>query len=221
MNDGNEYQKSAGALRNLDGVDAASNSSQQEFRIDYLQTLGAVFGSYIVAADNDSLYLVDWHAAHERVNYEKFMASYRSDERLSQELLSPEVLPLPAAARPHTDDWATWLSDAGYIAEIFGDGSLIVKSVPAFLDAGEAMRFAHDIIESGGGAPPDNERAMERLISRACRSSVKANTKIRDEEADALLLSLSKCNNPYTCPHGRPVFIRYTKYDLEKLFKRV
>jgi DNA mismatch repair protein MutL len=199
---------------------SGDSPDQQELRIDYLQVLGSVFGSYILAADEDSLYLVDWHAAHERVNYEKLMEGYRSGEKLSQALLTPEVLNLPATARQYTDDWAVWLTAAGFGAEVFGENALIVKSVPAFIGAGEALRFVNDIIESGGNSPPVGDQAVERLISRACRSSVKANAHIREEEARALLQRLAECANPYTCPHGRPVFIRYTKYDLEKLFKR-
>jgi DNA mismatch repair protein MutL len=193
---------------------------QQEFRIDFLRVLGDVFGSYIVAADDDSLYLVDWHAAHERVNYERFMAEYRSGEKLVQELLAPQVLQIPAAAKPRAEEWAAWLTEAGFGAEVFGGGSLIVKSAPAFLDMDEALRYAADMIEAGGRTPPDNDRAVDRLIARACRSSVKANSAIRPDEASALLAALAKCANPYTCPHGRPVFIRYTKHQLEKLFKR-
>jgi DNA mismatch repair protein MutL len=103
---------------------------------------------------------------------------------------------------------------------VFGDGSLIIKSAPGFLGMEEAIRYAADMIESGGKTPPDNDRAVERLISRACRSSVKANAVIKDGEAEALMRDLARCDNPYTCPHGRPVFIKYTKSRLEKLFKR-
>jgi DNA mismatch repair protein MutL len=195
-------------------------SVQQEFRIGFLHVLGDVFGSYIVAADDDSLYLIDWHAAHERVNYERFMTEYRTGETLSQEMLTPQVLRLPTAAKLRAEEWAAWLTNAGFSAELFGDASLIVKSAPAFLSIGEAMRYAADLIEEGGKAPPDNDKAVARLISRACRSSVKANSSIKREEADALLRSLSACANPYTCPHGRPVFLRYTRRQLEKLFKR-
>jgi DNA mismatch repair protein MutL len=195
--------------------------AQQEFRIDTLHVLGDIFGSYIVAFDDDCLYLVDWHAAHERVNYERFMKEYRTGEKLSQELLAPQVLRMPAAAKLRAEEWAAWLTDAGFTAEIFGDGSLIIKAAPAFLGLGEAMRYAADLMEEGGKTPPDNDRAVARLISRACRSSVKANSAIQKDEATALLRSLSACANPYTCPHGRPVFIRYTRRELEKLFKRV
>ncbi|MDR1495458.1 MAG: hypothetical protein LBS67_00855, partial [Clostridiales Family XIII bacterium] len=193
---------------------------QQEFRIDFLRVLGDAFGSYLVATDDDSLSIVDWHAAHERVNYERFLEEYRSDEKLVQEMLTPAVLRVPAAAKPYSEEWAAWLTKAGFSADIFGDGSLIIKSAPAFLSAEEAVRYAADVVEAGGKAPPDNDRAIERLIARACRSSVKANSRIRPEEASALLKSLANCANPYTCPHGRPVFIRYTRRQLEKLFKR-
>jgi DNA mismatch repair protein MutL len=194
---------------------------QQEFRIDNLNVLGAVFGSYIVATGDDNLYLIDWHAAHERVNFERLMEEYRSGETLSQEMLTPQILRLPAAAKARASEWAAWLASAGFAAEVFGDGSLIVKSAPAFLGMDEAMRYAGDMIDAGGKTPPDNDKAVERIISRACRGSVKANSAIKLDEADALIRDLAACANPYTCPHGRPVFIKYSRRQLEKLFKRV
>jgi DNA mismatch repair protein MutL len=148
------------------------------------------------------------------------MAAYRSSEKLKQEILTPQVMRISAVARPGAAAWARWLHDAGFTAEVFGDGSLIIRAVPAFLNMGEALRYASDMIEAGGKTPPDNDKAVERLISKACRSSVKANSDIKMDEAKALLKSLAACENPYTCPHGRPVFIKYTKRDLEKLFKR-
>ncbi|MDR1293141.1 MAG: DNA mismatch repair endonuclease MutL [Clostridiales Family XIII bacterium] len=196
-------------------------SVQQEVRIDSLGVLGAVFGSYIVATDDDNLYIIDWHAAHERVNFERFMAAYRSREKLSQELLTPQILRLPAVAKARATEWAAWLAGAGFTAEIFGDGSLIIKSAPAFLGMDEALRYAGDMIEAGGKTPPDDDKAVARIISRACRSSVKANSAIKTDEANALIRDLALCENPYTCPHGRPVFIKYSRRQLEKLFKRV
>jgi DNA mismatch repair protein MutL len=193
---------------------------QQELRIDFLRYIGSVFGEFIIAADDGNLYMIDWHAAHERVNFERLMAGYHSGGKLTQEMLTPSVLRLPPAARARTEEWAAWLSDAGFVAEIFGDGSLIIKATPAFLGAEEAVRYANDIVEAGGRTPPDNDKAVARLVSRACRSSVKANSSIDPEEAEALLKSLAGCDNPYTCPHGRPVFIKYSKRRLEQLFKR-
>jgi DNA mismatch repair protein MutL len=210
----------AGTVREPAGGEGAYNV-QQEFRIDSLNVLGSVFGSYIIASDDDNLYLIDWHAAHERVNYERLMEVYRSGEKLSQEMLTPQILRLPAAAKARAPEWAVWLSGAGFDAEVFGDGSLIVKSAPAFLGMDEAMRYAADMIDSGGKTPPDNDKAVERIITRACRGSVKANSVIRTDEAKALIGYLAVCANPYTCPHGRPVFIKYSRRQLEKLFKRV
>jgi DNA mismatch repair ATPase MutL len=196
-------------------------SVQQEFRIDSLNVIGAVFGSYIVASDDDNLYLIDWHAAHERVNYERLMREYRSGEKLSQEMLTPQILHLPVAAKARASEWAAWLGSAGFAAEVFGDGSLIIKAAPAFLGMDEAMRYASDMIDAGGKTPPDNDKAAQRIISRACRGSVKANSVIKTDEANALIKDLAACENPYTCPHGRPVFIKYSRRQLEKLFKRI
>jgi DNA mismatch repair protein MutL len=194
---------------------------QQELRIDNLSVLGSVFGSYIVASGDDNLYIIDWHAAHERVNFERLMETYHSAEKLCQEMLTPQILRLPAAAKARAAEWAVWLLNAGFVSEVFGEGSLIIKSTPAFLGMDEAIRYAGDMIDAGGKTPPDNDKAVERIISRACRSSVKANSVIKTDEAYALIRDLAACANPYTCPHGRPVFIKYSRRQLEKLFKRV
>ncbi|MDR2157396.1 MAG: DNA mismatch repair endonuclease MutL [Clostridiales Family XIII bacterium] len=193
---------------------------QSEMDIAHLRVFGSVFATYLLAADDDSFYIIDQHAAHERVNYERFLAQRRDADKLIQQLLTPLVCRLPAAAKAAVDDWAQWLSDLGFEAALFGENALIVKTFPAFLPYAEAEVFLRDIIDNAADAPPDNGKALERLISRACRQAVKGNDVLKDDEISRLLGDLARCGNPFTCPHGRPVFIRMSRRDLEKLFKR-
>ncbi|MDR1953403.1 MAG: DNA mismatch repair endonuclease MutL [Clostridiales Family XIII bacterium] len=194
---------------------------QHEMNIDSLQVFGSVFATYLLATDADSFYIVDQHAAHERVNYERFLNQYRSADKLIQQILTPAVCKLPAAAKSSVDSWAAWLTGLGFETELFGDNTVIVKTFPAFLPYTEAEIFLRDIIENAAAEPPDNDKAIERLISRACKQSVKANDTLKNDEIAMLLRDLSRCANPYTCPHGRPVFIRMGKRDLERMFKRI
>jgi DNA mismatch repair protein MutL len=194
---------------------------QHEMNIASLQVLGSVFATYLLATDADSFYIVDQHAAHERVNYERFLNQYRSADKLIQQILTPAVCTLPAAAKSSIDGWAAWLTGLGFETELFGENAVIVKTFPAFLPYTEAEIFLRDIIDNAAAEPPDNDKAIERLISRACKQSVKANDTLKNDEIAILLRDLARCANPYTCPHGRPVFIRMGKRDLERMFKRI
>ena len=198
----------------------AKTGAQSQFEIEYLRVLGAVFSTYLVASDDECLYIVDQHAAHERINYERFLASWRGRENVVQELLAPYILDIPAVAIPTMDEWTVWLSRLGFEAAVFGERSIVVKTFPAFLAFPEAEGFLRDIIDSANGAPPENDRALNRLISNACRKSIRGGDHLDASEIKALLKELVACDNPYTCPHGRPVFIKLSESDLERLFKR-
>jgi DNA mismatch repair protein MutL len=204
--------------------DEYNANKQEELDIEYLTLIGSVFATYLLATDADSLYLIDQHAAHERINYELMLSNMlgkTAHSMSSQSLLTPFVYQLPAPLVPFIDERVGILLKLGFEAEVFGASSVIIRTVPAFLTPGEAEVFAADVIESDAKTGLTSDRAVEKLIARACRKSVKANEKLEPEEARALLISLAACENPYTCPHGRPVFVRLTKYDIEKMFGRV
>jgi DNA mismatch repair protein MutL len=196
------------------------SGNQSKFEIEYLNALGSVFGAYLVATDDECLYIVDQHAAHERVNYERFLASWRGREAIVQELLTPYMLDIPAAAVPTMDEWSVWLCRFGFEAAVFGERTIVVKTFPAFLAFPEAEDFLRDVIDNAGGSPPENDRALNRLISNACRKSIRSGDHLDATEIKALFKALAACENPYTCPHGRPVFIKLSEGDLERLFKR-
>jgi DNA mismatch repair protein MutL len=205
----------------LNSANTAANGAQQELAIDYLTLLGAAFGTYQLATDADSLYLIDQHAAHERINYELLLTNMKNGAHESQTLLSPYIIQISAPLVPFMEERADVLQKLGFETDVFGGASVIIRSFPTFLTAGEAEVFAVDVIESDAKDDLVSDTALERLIARACRKSIKANEPLEPEEAKALLTALAACDNPYTCPHGRPVFIRLTKYDIEKMFGRV
>jgi DNA mismatch repair protein MutL len=182
--------------------------------------IGRIFGLYVLARTAETFYIIDQHAAHERINYEKLLAQFNAKDKLTQGLLTPLIVSIPAAAGPYAGEWAEKLSDFGFETDEFGDKTFAVRAFPAFLSFEESESFLSDILENAGGKPPGNSRAMERLISRACHASIKLNDALTDEESAALIDELFACENPYTCPHGRPVFIELTRAELDKMFKR-
>ncbi|MDR1067623.1 MAG: DNA mismatch repair endonuclease MutL, partial [Clostridiales Family XIII bacterium] len=182
--------------------------------------MGRIFGLYLLARTAETFYIIDQHAAHERINYEKFIAQVRTKEKLTQGLLTPLIVTVPAAARPSADEWFAWLATLGFEADEFGGSRFAVRAFPAFLSYDEAESFLGDILDSAGTAPPENPRAADRLISRACKSSVKLNDALSPEASQTLIAQLFACENPFTCPHGRPAFIAMTGGELDRMFRR-
>ena len=179
------------------------------------------FGTYISATDDDNLYLFDQHAAHERVNYERFLSYYLSEDRKTQLLLTPFTLDIPVELTEE-GDWLELLESLGYAAELFGDNTYIVREIPLFMTLGEAEDFAKSFLDSYlDERKTRNTIVVDKLISKACKASIKANDYIKPEEVKALIADLKTCKNPFSCPHGRPTVIKFSKYDLEKMFKRI
>lgn len=196
--------------------------AKEEPRIGELVVVGSVFSTYILAKDEDCLYLIDQHAAHERVFYEELMGKYGQDEVLQQSVLIPFIVDRPRTLGGLAEQIKEELNNLGFDAEEFGNNSYIVKNIPAFLPLNEAQAFVEEYLNT---VTPDvdyqNPGAKNRIIVKACKSAVKAKDALEPEEIRALLVALEKCENPYNCPHGRPVFVKLSVYDIERMFKRV
>ena len=200
--------------------DRQGTSKQLQLDINTLVLIGRLFGSYIIASDTESLYLIDQHAAHERINFEQFLKQLNNENPTKQTLLSPYVYQLSPSVKLFKGEKIEFLNKIGFEAEEFGEASIAVRSYPAFLNPGEAELFVTDIFESDKSLDYSDSAAIDRIIARACRKSIKAGESLSIPEEEALLKSLSGCENPYTCPHGRPVFIRFTKDEIDRLFNR-
>lgn len=192
------------------------------FDFDELTITGSIFGTYITAVDETCFYLIDQHAAHERIFFEKLMRQYRESEKHCQPILMPITLHVPYDAAEEQDCWISHLNRMGFQVELFGPRTYIVKGIPAFMELAEAERFLKDFIDQAAdGTKPDNLPAIEKLTMRSCKSAVKAHDYLKEEEIEQLFIDLRQCENPFSCPHGRPTFIKMTQYEIEKMFKRV
>lgn len=191
------------------------------FNFDELTFGEAIFNTYITATDENNFYLFDQHAAHERVNYEKFIDAYFRAEKFSQVLLLPITLEVPIEIM-EDDNWVKILTDMGYVMELFGESQYIIREIPEFMEISEAEAFANTFIdEYVEGNSIKNDVVIEKLITKACKSSIKAHDHISKDEILAMIEQLKLCKNPFSCPHGRPTFIKFSLYEIEKMFKRV
>lgn len=185
-----------------------------------LKIIGSVFDTYIIAKDDDYLYIVDQHAAHERVLFEKLRERFNKRDPESQMLLAPYVMHLSAAAKLAAMDLLPSLSMLGYEIEDFGTAELIVKAVPSCMSMSEAEAFLESFLEDEKMSPEKFSLKRDEIISNSCKAAIKGGDRISDVEAADLFRQLDSCENPYNCPHGRPTYIRYSQYNLERLFLR-
>ena len=156
------------------------------------------------------------------VFYEKLRHQYESAEKLSQTLMLPLQFHVAAYVAQTEEDWIDKIRSMGYGIEDFGNRTYIVREIPAFMELEEAESFLNDLFQELEDRPDlTNQKVLDRIIMRSCKSAVKGGDHLESAEIDALIRDLKNCVNPFSCPHGRPTFIRMTRYEIEKMFKRV
>lgn len=189
-----------------------------------LDPIGQLHGTYIVAQNEEGLFLIDQHAAHERINYEHYYDLFGKPAEASQELLVPITLELTSSEAGRLQDKLGQLEQAGVYLEPFGGSSFLVRAYPHWLPRGEEQALIEEMIEwllnerKGVDIGKFREKAA---IMCSCKASIKANQTMGTLEMEVLLDRLAACRNPYTCPHGRPIVVSFSTYELEKMFKRV
>ena len=194
---------------------------EKEYRIKKMEPRGIVYSTYIIAENEDGMYIIDQHAAAERINYEKVLAALK-EKVVIVDLLIPVKIELSASEALIVKENFSLLEEYGFKTEEFGINTIIVRSHPSWIMddvAEECIRKVIDIIITRESFDFDLF-VWKMAATMACRMSIKADDYISYDDQMFLLDSLRKCDNPFTCPHGRPTIITYTKYDLEKLFKR-
>ncbi len=209
-------------LRNADGNFNITAPKNVPFKFEDLKPMGSVFATYILAADSDSFYMIDQHAAHERVFFEKLLAEFKSSEKHIQPSLVPAIINVRPAIEACEEQWLEILRGMGFDIFGFGPQTYNLSAVPMFMSLKEGEDFVNDFLDNlDENMDFSNYGKLNAIITRSCKSAVKGNDQLHDEEIKALLHQLSKCENPYSCPHGRPTFVRFSKYELEKFFKRI
>ena len=185
--------------------------------------IGQVFDTYWIVEFRNSLYIIDQHAAHEKVMFERLMKRFRDKEASSQRLSPPMIVSLTMAEedqlRAHKDTFA----QLGFEIQPFGDRDYAISAVPQDLFGLTEKEFFLEMLDQL--SPDTGKTSMEEVTARiatmACKAAVKGNTRLSTLEADALITELLSLDDPYNCPHGRPTIISMTKSELEKKFRRI
>lgn len=199
----------------------ATQSALPSSRVPLLRLIGQIASAYLVAEGPDGLYLIDQHAAHERILFERYLS--QSQEKIpSQTLLEPAVVELPPAGFRQLDEQIPLLEKLGFKLEPFGPSTMLVRAIPALLgnlDPASALRVLVEDFEED--ETPLQEEIESMIIARVCkRAAVKAGQVLSPEEQSELLSNLEACRSPRTCPHGRPTMIHISVDLLEKQFGR-
>lgn len=210
------------SLREVEHAAVEEKPINLPYDIAVLEPMGVIFDTYILARDDEAFYMIDQHAAHERVFYEKLLGEFLSKDKDTQRLIAPIIKSLSAEADSNKKNIMSRLSELGFEVDDFGEKTLRIFGIPSFMKEEEAQGFLDDYLMSTQGFGYDeDERQLDRIASKACKAAVKGRDVLKGDEIKALILSLAKCKQPLACPHGRPTMIRMREYDIEKMFKRV
>lgn len=218
--------------RKIEDVRLQFDDEQEEIKYDseaikkedvFIKPVGLALGTYLIAQDENVMYMIDIHAANERINYERYMKALKERDVYTTSMLFPITLEYPKNEFMRIHDHIDVLRNIGFKVDEFGINTFRVTEHPSWLKEGyeeESIRRIFELVSEIKGEfdrVKFNEKAAIRL---ACKMSVKANTNIGYNEQEELLNRLFKCEFPYTCPHGRPTIIKYPIAELEKMFKR-
>lgn len=195
----------------------------EEFKSLKLYPVGQVHGTYIICENEDGMYIVDQHAAHERVNYEMITKRYQDEEVTYTDMLVPLSIELSTSDYTLFQERKSVLTDLGFKIEDFGINTICIKSHPTWLRENyeqDNIKYIVDLVLENKNFNKD--RFLDSLAKMvSCKMSVKANEHLSLEQMEKLLNDLVKCDNPYNCCHGRPSIMKFSNYELEKMFRRV
>ncbi|EYE88212.1 hypothetical protein Q428_09275 [Fervidicella metallireducens AeB] len=187
-----------------------------------LSIVGQIHFTYIVAEGQEEMYLIDQHAAHERILYEQYVKQYSVNSMQTQNLLVPMVLDLSLSENQIVLDNKNVFIKLGYDIEEFGGNTISIRAVPVILGNPSSKDLFFDILNQLNENRRDSPSTVEKILyTMACKGAVKAGDKLSFKEMNSLIEQLRYCENPYTCPHGRPTIIKMTYLELEKKFKRI
>jgi len=204
--------------------DEAETSNELAPALASLKPLGQIRESFILAVNAEGLWIIDQHVAHERVLFEKILKQRSAQKVESQRLLMPLVLELTPAQLAVFEEICDELNQNGFEAELFGTRSVAIKVAPAGVDAAQVEHMLHELFEQF--AKEDQALNLEKIRARiaasiACHAAIKVNMPLEQNKMEWLLAELAKTECPMSCPHGRPVVLRYSMKDIQRAFKRI
>lgn len=202
---------------------SATSAAAEAPRFPTLRYLGQMHGTYLLAEADDGMYILDQHAAQERINYEYYRQAIGVVSPDQQNLLVPIILDYPTSDVLKIKEKLPLLAELGLHLETFGGNSFIVHAHPTWFKAGQEEDTIKEMID---WVLQDDKLTVAQFrektaIMMSCKRAIKANHHLDDQQAKALLSKLPTCENPFNCPHGRPVTVHFTNSDMERMFKRI
>ena len=192
-------------------------------QVENFEIIGQVFDTYWILALADKIYYVDQHAAHEKVNYERFVKRlHEKTEIPSQQLSPPTIVTLTPKEQTAWKAHEEHFTRLGFELEEFGEDAVAIRAVPLDLYGNGEKELLLSVLDELVQAPAagDSFAVLSKIASMSCKAAVKGNQKLSLSEIKVLMQELLACDNPYNCPHGRPTIISMSKYELERKFKR-
>lgn len=189
-----------------------------------VKIVGVLFNTYIILENtsNDNFYILDQHAAHERIMYEQYKKEYEDEKVVTQKLILPEVIDLTNDERELVKENKDLFYRLGFEIEEFGINSLAIRGVPLIFGVPKPKELFFDILDNiKSNIKSSYDVKLEKIMKIACTNAIKGGDRIANIEIEELLAQLVKTENPYTCPHGRPTIIDISRQELEKRFKRI
>lgn len=206
-------------------IDNISYFSESSKEIKSYQYIGTIFKTYNIfqSLTEDKIILMDQHAAHERINFEKFIKLYKKKEVASQQLVSPILINVTDKEMDLYKKFSNMFYDLGFEVDEFSNDTLIIRGLPEILEIPKTGDLFTNILDrlNDDIKSFDDTETINKIISMSCKASVKSGDFMSSLELEGLLQQLLQCENPLTCPHGRPTIIEVSKTELEKLFLRI
>ncbi len=195
-----------------------SKEAEKEYEI-----IGQLFDTYWLITYDEKLLIMDQHAAHEKVKYERLVKQFKEKNVETQTLNPPIIVSLSPKEQTIIADYMTYFEELGFSIEDFGSSEIAVRTVPLDLYGQNAKEMFISLLDELCSDIPKGKQELiyEKMASMACKAAVKGNNRMAKEEVKALLKEMMELDNPYHCPHGRPTIISMTKYEIEKKFKRI
>ncbi|MDE6013351.1 MAG: hypothetical protein K2G50_00240, partial [Anaeroplasmataceae bacterium] len=195
----------------------------KENRLPQLEYVGQAFGTYLIFQSEDGLYLMDQHAAAERINYEKNYELLGRDNQPTSTLLVPIMLEFTKSERLFIEGHMNDLNEIGFVIEPLSETDYVIRQVPLWAKLDDLEDKIREIFALLMDAKKVDVKILRDEIAKtiSCKSSIKANHALSRREIDSLLEQLGHCKNPFTCPHGRPTIIHFSPTELEKMFERI
>jgi DNA mismatch repair protein MutL len=231
MNTSNSGKNHAAIMKSNEYIYVESASQMHLFEEEFIEKkvslnykiLGQLFDTYWLLAFEDKLFIVDQHAAHEKVKYEHLLEHFKKKEIQTQTLFPPVVISLHGREESMLLEYLDYFRNMGFEIEEFGGNEYAIRQIPMDLYGSNPRDLFYDILNEVANTTLNiaPELIYEKLASMSCKAAVKGNTALSEEEFKVLMDQLLVLENPYHCPHGRPTIISMTKYEIEKKFKRI